>query len=97
MSKKQTVTEWRINIATKNAWAVRALMYIFELQLPEEQHTGQVSSSNKVGFNKFDSEILTELAWTWKRTGRLTHNQLEVIKKRMPKYAEQIYRTKRHD
>lgn len=94
---EEIINQWRINIATKNGWAVRALLFIHKQQKPEEQYTGLVSTRDGVGFNKLDSEILTGLAHTWLRTGRLTHKQLDLIKHRMPKYARQIYKTKYND
>lgn len=92
MTKKETIQLWKDKLGTNIGWAVRGLMAIYKNQTDEEKNTKATLDSNGLGFTGFDAELLTGIAEQYKKTGALYPGQKRVLLKRMPKYANQLYK-----
>ena len=77
-------------LSTNDAWALRALVRLYDFQTREEQRTERAVQRNYSGFNKPDSRILSSFAKQYLRKGWLSEKQLWVLKQRIPKYWKQI-------
>jgi len=91
----------RENMAESTKWLIRGLLAIYARQTADEQNIEQTELHNGVGFGAFDANLLTSFAkkvQEWDRTPAhqrrydrpLSDKQLEILKKRMPKYAGQL-------
>lgn len=92
MKKRRIVMEWKGKIAGNQNWALRAALRIVSLQTEEERNVGATVSSNGVGLNAFDAEIVTSIVEQHLKGRRLTKKQSDLLRRTMPKYAEQLYR-----
>jgi hypothetical protein len=86
------VNEWKGKIAGNQNWAFRAAVRMVELQTEEEKNVGATLSSNGVGLNAFDAEIVTNIVKWHQQHGRLTKKQSDALRRIMPKYAAQLFR-----
>lgn len=75
--------------------AVWALLYIYSFQTAWEQSAQTTSDDNGVGFSGVDAEILSSFAEQWKKRESLSPKQLEILHKKMGKYAKQIEKSLR--
>jgi len=75
--------------------AVWALLYIYSFQTASEQAVGDTYEDNGVGFSGVDAEILSSFAEQWKKRESLSPKQLEILHKKMGKYAKQIEKSLR--
>ena len=89
-SKAQLVSMLKTQLATRPQQAIKGLMRIYANQTEGEQSSGIVISNNGIGFVHVDSEILTSFAKQYERKGSLSEKQLEILYKKMPKYAGQL-------
>lgn len=80
----------KTRITTEPRQAIRALIALYEKQTTYEKSAHQTREANKVGFSAFDAEILTSFAEQFKERGRLTENQIVILKKKIGKYAGQL-------
>ena len=78
-------------ITTNDAWAVRALMRIYDNQTSEEQNESQTKNDNGIGFCAIDANFLSGVAQFYKKNGFLSAKQKAVLKKKIGKYASQLY------
>lgn len=79
------------NLLKVNDRAVaRAVYAIYKRQTDDEKFCDDTHESNGVGFNKFDAEILSNLARYFFQHGYLSTKQTEVARKRIVKYAGQL-------
>jgi hypothetical protein len=67
------------------------LLKILGNQTSDEQRNENVKYENGVGFNRVDAYILTSIANQYTKQGFISPKQLEIVRKRMPKYAGQLY------
>ena len=86
------VAAMKEKLASSEAWARRALEVLFDHQTADEQATGETVHHNKVGFSRFDAEILSSFARQVKDGRRLSERQMTIAHKRLPKYAGQLHR-----
>lgn len=84
---KQDILDY---LASNEKANIKALMLIYSNQTSDEQKIGCNKVYNKIGFTGVDAVILSSMAKFYKETGFLTPKQLEVVKKKMPKYAKQL-------
>ena len=89
-SKAQLVSMLKTQLATRPQQAIKGLMRIYANQTESEQSSGIVISNNGIGFVHVDSEILTSFAKQFEERGNLSEKQLEILYKKMPKYAGQL-------
>jgi hypothetical protein len=88
---KMKVAEYIKNqLATNQAWAVKALVKVYTLQTMDEQITGQTSNLNGIGFNGIDSKILSSFAEQVNKGRNLSVKQISILHKKMPRYHKQI-------
>ena len=86
-----TPAEIKTKIANDDRWATRALLSIFERQTPDEQAADQTVEDNGIGFNGTDAEFLSSIAKGVMRYGQPTPRQMPHVKRKMPKYANQLF------
>lgn len=90
ITKKETRDFVKKQLATNKAWALKALMKIFDKQTADEQEYEHTREANHVGFTGVDGEILTSFAKQYLTRGFLTPKQMALVYKKMPKYWMQI-------
>jgi hypothetical protein len=67
-----------------------SIVQIYNCQTEDEKLYKETSHDNGIGFNAFDSEILSSFAEQYLKRGSLSKRQLEIAKKKMPKYSKQL-------
>lgn len=77
-------------IATNDNKAVHALMTVYSFQTDQEQNDGHTIEYNKRGFSGVDSQILSSFAEQYKTKGYLSDKQMVLVKRLMPRYANQL-------
>ena len=77
-------------LATNQAWAIKALVKVYTLQTLDEQATGQTSNLNGVGFSGVDSQILSSFAEQVNKGRTLSPKQMSILYKKMPRYHKQV-------
>jgi len=82
--------EIRSLIKSDPAYAVGALLKLYQYQTHDEQLTGSTRHINNVGFNGVDAEILSSVAGFYLRTGRLSDKQIRLIRPKLYKYSKQL-------
>lgn len=89
-SKVNTIAFVKNRLAIKDAWAIRACIVIYDQQskLEKKNHI-PVNGKNGCGFSKNDCPLLTAIACKIKQH-RQTLQDVEILKRRMPKYAAQV-------
>lgn len=92
MTKKATIANWKEQLGTNAAWALRGLMRIYEMQTPQEQEVELTVYHNGVGFSGVDADILTSFVKQYQRKGSLSEKQMNILFQRMPRYAGQLYK-----
>lgn len=92
------------NMRDSDAWLIRGLICIFERQTAEEQNTETTREDNGVGFSGLDGQIMTSFAKQVLRhqadpsprfKDPLSPRQLEIVRRKMHKYAMQLARIAR--
>lgn len=78
-------------LATDDRWAKKALLCLFNRQTEGERIDRTTYKDNQVGFTAFDADILTGMAKHLLKKSFLTEGQLNLVKKKVPKYWNQIY------
>lgn len=92
MTKAETLEALKLKLSTDIRWAQRALLAIFRNQTADEQVSANVTHDNNMGFRCLDSVILTSFATQLQQRGTLSHKQMQVVFRLMPKYARQLMR-----
>lgn len=92
MTKKEATAYFKIKLATNDGWAVKGLLRIYGNQTDDEQSSEQTKHHNSIGFTGIDAELLSSFAKFYLKHKRLTEKQLVILKKKMPKYAGQLYK-----
>ena len=83
--------EWKGKIAGCHQWAMKAAIRIVQQQTTEERNHAATLDSNGVGLNSFDAETVTTIVRQFEQCGWITHKQADTLRRRMPKYAGQLY------
>lgn len=78
-------------------WAYRALMSLYMAQTEDEKNDGDTKHENGVGFTGLDADILTSFAKGYEHYGHLTEKQLNILYRKIGKYAKQLYRVSDKD
>lgn len=90
-TKKETISYFKEKLASDEKWALRGLLRIYQYQTDHEKAIEQTNEYNGVGFTGADSNILSSFAKQYSSRGFLTEKQMFILKKRIPKYAGQLY------
>ena len=77
-------------LATNPAWAIRALVKIYERQTADEQCSGITKEDNGVGFSGVDATILSSFATQVLNGRNLSAKQMAIVYKKMPRYWKQV-------
>ena len=80
------------SITSNSNSAIRAMLRIFEYQTTDEQHSGEAREYNCVGFAGVDAKILTSFCQQYAKYGRLSDKQMQILFKKIGKYAGQLTR-----
>jgi len=86
-----------MKLASDAAWALKALMKIYEFQTAEEQEAERTVDHNNVGFSGVDAEILSSFVRQYKTKGWLSPKQMTIVYKKMPRYWKQVVRVSNAD
>lgn len=89
-SKKELQEAIRAQITSSDAQSIKAMLRIFEYQTEDEQHYGDVSEYNGVGFVGNDARILTSFCKQYTNKGYLSPKQMAIVRKKVGKYAGQL-------
>jgi hypothetical protein len=89
-TKEQIKNGLKYQIANDNNKAIHALMTIYSYQTDEEQSDGHTIEYNGVGFSGVDSQILSSFAEQYHTKGFLSEKQMNLLKRIMPRYANQL-------
>ena len=68
----------------------KGLIAIYNNQTSEEQACQETYCKNGIGFNGVDANILSSFAEFYKERGYLSSKQLEIARKKMLKYSNQL-------
>ena len=90
--KSWTQSEVRDLLLSSKAAQLRALVLLYSWQTDHEKQLGRTGELNGVGFNKVDSELLSSFARGYRNRGYLTPKQYDILARRIPKYAGQVFR-----
>jgi len=90
ITKGETRSFVKNQLATNKVWATHALVKIFEFQTEMEKVQEHTRENNHVGFTGVDGEILTSFAKHYISRGFLSPKQMKIVYKKMPKYWMQI-------
>ena len=93
-TKAQFVANYRVQLAENFDCAVDGLMTVFNNQVEDEVATESTHWQNRIGFNKSDAKMLTQLAKNRLDGKDLDADQRSEVMRRMPKYAWQIVTSK---
>lgn len=69
---------------------LKALLWIYNNQEPEEKADGYTKIFNGIGFTGIDGKILSSFAEFFKKNYFLSPKQMEILRKKMPKYWKQM-------
>ena len=83
-------THIKNQLATNPAWALRALVKIYERQTADEQCSGITKEDNGVGFSGVDANILSSFATQVLNGRNLSAKQMAIVYKKMPRYWKQV-------
>ena len=73
-------------------WMIRSFVIIWNNQTPLERKVGESKGRNGVGFDAIDDRVLSEIAFSYLKSGMLTRDQKSEIRKRIVKYWRQLWR-----
>jgi hypothetical protein len=82
----------KMMLTTNDKWLAGALIKIFNMQTREEKSSESTSEDNGIGFTGVDAYILTSFSKQLLGKGTLSKKQVDMLRKKMPKYWAQIYR-----
>ena len=91
ITKKATKSFVQSQLRTNPAWAVKAMVRIYnENQTAEEQAYHDTIVENGIGFSGTDAYILSSFAEQVNEKKLLSPKQMKIVHKKMPKYWSQV-------
>ena len=92
--KKWTKEEIKEKLEANNSssviWIQRGILAIYAKQTEDEKFEKSTNYNNNVGFTGVDAKILSSFAEQLIKGWTLSKKQIEIAKKKMPKYAGQL-------
>lgn len=76
----------------QDAARVKALLYLYDFQTEDEQHSNTTHHHNKMGFNGTDAGLLSSFAQQIINRKFLSDKQMALLRRKIVKYAGQIAR-----
>jgi hypothetical protein len=86
-----TIDDVRKSLETDDKALMRGLLRIYAAQTEDEKEAKETTKHNSVGFNGTDANILSSFAEQLVKKRTLSPKQLAICRKKMPKYAKQIF------
>lgn len=77
-------------LATSEAWALKAMLTIYNNQTDAERVIETTKEQNGVGFTGTDGQFFSSLSKQYESRGHLSDKQMTFVMKRMKKYWNQI-------
>lgn len=77
-------------IKTNDKMVQRSLLKLYECQTEDEKTSKLTKEENGIGFNEFDSYVLSDIAEFCIKTGFLTAKQIQFVRRKIYKYAGQL-------
>ena len=77
---------------TNDSILIKGLLLIHRYQTQEEKRVEDTIVHNNVGFTGSHGKKMTGIANWYLRNGSISPNQLALVRRRMPKYANQLLR-----
>jgi hypothetical protein len=90
--KCDMVSYIRMRLQINDQWALRALVRLYELQTKSEKNRRVTVESNGQGFDAMDAPLFTTYVMQLHRRISLTKEQMDLLHKRIHRYAEQIFK-----
>ena len=87
---KNVVAFIKTQLGSNSTWATRAIVKLHERQTLDEQNSQITKESNGIGFNGTDANILSSFASQIHMGRTLSHKQLAIAFKKLPKYNRQV-------
>lgn len=87
---KYSIIEIEAKLFASDINLIRGLMRIYSHQTLVEQKTKSVHNYNNRGFRTCDARILSSFAQFYEQHQYLSAKQLEIVKRKMPKYVRQL-------
>lgn len=81
----------RKKLKEDDVWVKRGLKKIFDNQTDDEQNVEMTKHHNEIGFNGHDAPLLSSFAKQLINKNWLSHKQMHILHKMMPKYWRQIF------
>ena len=88
--KTWTVEEIKSLLEHNDKMVCLSIIQIYNCQTDDEKLYKETSHDNGIGFNAFDSTILSSFAEFYLEHGFLTSKQLEIGRRKMLKYSKQL-------
>ena len=88
--KKDRIAYIKYKVDFDAEWAIRGLLRIYADQTADEQSVGDTCVHNGVGFSGIDGVILSSFAEQVKKGRTLSIKQMNILHRKMPKYAMQL-------
>ena len=89
-SKKSVLAYMKTQLSMRPSWSMRGCVRIYEKQTKRERRSDVAHGHNGVGFNKLDTPRLSVLARKINNNTSLTDKEINLLCKRMPRYAGQL-------
>ena len=89
-NKKQVIATLKKQLSTREQRAMLALQRLYGFQTEDEKSSGETKHHNLRGFDSVDCRIMTSLAKQLQEKGSLSEEQIQILFKRIPKYAGQL-------
>jgi hypothetical protein len=93
-TKAALVANYRTQLAENISDGIDGLITVFNNQRSDEVATNSTYHHNRIGFNKSDAKVLTQIAKDKLDGKDLNDIQAAEVSRRMPKYAWQIITNK---
>jgi len=77
-------------LSTDSEWATKAMVRLYRNQTQFEKMVGETYARNGIGFNAYDGKLLMAVYVHYKKCNYLLADHVELLHRRLPKYAEQL-------
>lgn len=84
------MSELREKIKTNDEYVVGSLIALYNMQTADEQMADTTVHQNNLGFNAFDSKVMSDVSKFYLTKGFLTAKQIQMIKPKLLKYMRQL-------
>lgn len=93
-SKSALVADYRAKLKSNVSDVMDGLLIVFNNQRADEVATNSTYHRNRIGFNKSDAKVLSQIAKDKLDGKYIDDHKIAEVSRRMPKYARQIVNSK---